>query len=138
MRRPRPAWYQATATCTSPWKKSRSGWGAARQASSSSSCAAKYSPARMSSTPLLKSDSNFSVFDLDVVGAELDREIELVLARADVVLPPVPGARQHAPLEAALAERPLEVDAVLLHGVEAAVAVREGDLLVACADTADG
>jgi hypothetical protein len=86
----------------------------------------------------MKSDSNFSVFDLDVVGAELDRQIELVLARADVVLPPVPWARQHAALEAALPERPLEVDAVLLHGVEAAVAVREGDLLVACADAADG
>ena len=42
---PRPAWYQATATWTSPWKKSRSAGSAARHACSSSSCAAKYSPA---------------------------------------------------------------------------------------------
>ena len=38
---PRPAWYHATATWTRPWKKSRSSGGAARQASSSSSCASK-------------------------------------------------------------------------------------------------
>ena len=38
---PRPAWYHATVTWTSPWKKSRSSGGAARQASSSSSCASK-------------------------------------------------------------------------------------------------
>src|SRR2546428_13918279 len=98
MRRPRPAWYQATATCTSPWKKSRSPVGAARQASSSSSCAAKYSPRRMSSTPLSNADSNFSVVDLDVVGAQLDRKVELVLAGAHVVLPAVPGTGEDAAL----------------------------------------
>src|SRR5438309_9748480 len=105
--RPRPAWYHATATCTRPWKKSRSSCGAPRQASSSSSCAAKYSPARMSSTPASYADSNFSVFHLDVVRAELDRKVELVLSGAHVVLPAVPGAGQHAPLELAVAERSL-------------------------------
>ena len=134
IRRPRPAWYQATATWTSPWKKSRSSVGAARQACSSSSCAAKYSPRGSARAPALNADSNFSVFDLDVVGAELDREVELVLARAHVVLPAVPRAGEDAALEAALAERALEVEAVLLDGVEAAVAVREGDLLVAGLD----
>ena len=37
IRLPRPAWYQATATWTSPWKKSRSGPRRARHATSSSS-----------------------------------------------------------------------------------------------------
>src|SRR5207244_1258956 len=123
-------WYQATATCTSPWKKSRSSCGAARQASSSSSCAAKYSPARISSTPASYSDSNFSVFHLDVVRAELDREVELVLPRAHVVLPAVPGARQHAPLELAVTERSLQMEALRLDGVKAPVAVRQGDVLL--------
>src|SRR5207244_5584737 len=100
-------------------------------------CAAKYSPARMSSTPSSKADSNLSVFHLDVVGLELDREVELVLTGAHVVLPAVPGTRQHAPLEPSLAERALEVEAVLLHGVEAAVAVGQRDFGVARLDTAD-
>src|SRR2546423_6827444 len=130
MRRPRPAWYHATATCTRPWKKSRSSAGAARHASSSSSCAAKYSPRRINSTPALYADSNFSVFDLDVVGLQLDGEVELVLAGAYVVLPSVPGAREDAAFEAALAERALEVEAVRLHRVEASIAVRERNLLV--------
>src|SRR4051794_14486570 len=69
-------------------------------------------------------DSNLAVFDVDVVGAELDREVELVLPRAHVVLPAVPRAAEDAALEAALAERALEVEAVLLDGVEAAVAMR--------------
>src|SRR5439155_27359976 len=101
-------------------------------------CPAKYSPARISSTPASYADSNFSVFHLDVVRAELDREVELVLARAHVVLPPVPGAREHAALQLALAERPLEVEAVPLHGVEAAIAVGQGDLLLAGLDAVDG
>src|SRR5882724_3051402 len=121
--RPRPAWYHATATCTRPWKKSRSSAGAARHASSSSSCAAKYSPARISSTPASYADSNFSVFNLDVVGPQLDREVELVLACSDVVLPAVPGAGEHTSVELALGERPLEVEAVRLHCIETAVAV---------------
>src|SRR3989440_8725299 len=131
MRRPRPAWYQATATCTSPWKKSRSGCGAARQAVSSSSCAAKYSPARINSTPSLKADSNFSVFHLDVVRLQLDREVELVLPGADVVLPAVPGTAEDAALQLAVAERSLQVEALRLDGIEPAVAVRQRDLLVA-------
>jgi hypothetical protein len=85
----------------------------------------------------LDADAHFSVVDLDVVGAELDREVELVLPGADVVLPAVPGTREDAVLESALAERPLEVEAVPLDGVEAAVAVRERDVLVACADGRD-
>src|SRR5436190_21847176 len=84
------------------------------------------------------SDSNFSVFDLDVVGAELDREVELVLPRAHVVLPAVPRAAEHAPFEAALAEWALEVEAVLLDGVEPAVAVRKRDLLLAGTHGVDG
>ena len=99
---------------------------------------AKNSPARISSTPASYADSNFSVFHLDVVRAELDREIELVLAGANVVLPAVPGAREHAALQLALAERPVEVEAVRLHGIEAAVAVGQGDLLVAGLDAVDG
>jgi len=50
----------------------------------------------------------------------------------------VPGAREHAALQFALAERPLEVEAVPLHGVEAAVAVGQGDLLLAGLDAVDG
>src|SRR5438132_7263549 len=138
MRRPRPAWYQATATCTSPWKKSRSSCGAARQATSSSSCAAKYSPPRMSSNPALYADSNFSVFHLDVVRLQLDREIELVLPGADVVLPAVPRAGEDAALQLPVAERPLQVDAVRLDGVEPAVAVRQRNLVLAGPDCADG
>jgi len=61
-----------------------------------------------------------------------------VLARAHVVLPPVPGAREHAALQLALAERPLEVEAVPLHGVEAAIAVGQGDLLLSGLDALDG
>src|SRR5919205_3306357 len=84
VRLPRPAWYQATATCTSPWKKSRSAGSAARQASSSSSWAAKYSPLRISSRPrssaLSEGDLHLAVFDLDLERLQLDREIELVRA----------------------------------------------------------
>jgi hypothetical protein len=61
-----------------------------------------------------------------------------VLARAHVVLPAVPGAGEHAALQFALAERPLEMEAVRLHGVEAAVAVGQGDLLLAGLDAVDG
>src|SRR5215211_6546173 len=81
-------------------------------------------------TVRLDADSNVSVFDLDVVGAELDREVELVLAGAHVVLPTVPGAGEHAAFEAALAQRALQVQAVLLDRVEAAVAVGQRDLLL--------
>ena len=104
----------------------------------STSGEAKYSPVRISSTPVSYTDSNFSVFHLDVVGAELDREVELVLARSHVVLPAVPGARHHAPIQLALAERSLEVEAVRLNRVETAVAVGQGDLLLACLEAADG
>ena len=38
----------------------------------------------------------------------------------------MPGAREHAALQLALAERPVEVEAVRLHGIEAAVAVGQG------------
>ena len=82
-------------------------------------------------------DSNFSVFDLDVIRPQLDREIELVLARSHVVLPPVPGAGEHAALQLALAERALEMHAVRLHGVEAAVAVRQRELFLASLDAED-
>ncbi len=83
-------------------------------------------------------DSNFSVFDLDVVRAELDCEVELILACSYVVLPAVPGAGEHAAVQLALAERSLEVEAVRLHRIEAAAAVGQGDLLLACLDVADG
>jgi hypothetical protein len=91
---------------------------------------------RISSTPALYADSNFSVLDLNWVGAQLDREVELVLSRANVVLPPVPGARQDATLEASVSEWPLEMEAMPLHGEEAVVAVRQRDLLLAGADCA--
>jgi len=61
-----------------------------------------------------------------------------MLACANVVLPPVPGAREHAALKFALAEWPLEVEAVPLHRVEAAVAVGQGELLLAGLDAVDG
>src|SRR5215210_913277 len=48
---PRPAWCHATATWTRPWKKSFSSGSAARHASSRDSCASKYSPLRISSSP---------------------------------------------------------------------------------------
>src|SRR5438874_685779 len=129
--RPRPAWYHATATCTSPCRNSRSSEGAARQASSSSSCAAKYSPARISSRPASNPDADLSVGDLHVVGLELNREVELVFPGAHVVLPAMPGTGEDAVLEHALPERPLQVQAVLLHRVEAAVAMGQRDLLLA-------
>ena len=91
----------------------------------------------MSSTPFLYADSNFSVLDLDVVGSQLDCEVELVLSRADVVLPPVPRAREHTAIEPAVSERPLQVEAVLLDRVEPASAVGECDLLLAGADCTD-
>ncbi len=92
----------------------------------------------MSSTPLLYANSNFSVFDPDVVRPQLDGEVELVLTRPHVVLPAVPGTGEDAPFEVAVRERPLEVEARLLDGVEAAAALREGDLLLACLDGPDG
>ena len=61
-----------------------------------------------------------------------------MLACSHVVLPAVPGAREHAPVQPAVVEGPLEVEAVLLHRVEAAVAVSEGDLLLAGLDSEDG
>ena len=50
----------------------------------------------------------------------------------------MPGAREHAALKFALAEWPLEVEAVPLHRVEAAVAVGQGELLLAGLDAVDG
>jgi hypothetical protein len=91
----------------------------------------------MSATPSSNADSNLSVFDLDVVGLQLDREIELVLTRSYVVLPTVPGAGEYALLQSALAEWAPEMQTVPLHGVEAAVAVRQSDLSLACLDLAD-
>jgi hypothetical protein len=85
----------------------------------------------------IDADSNLSVFHLHVEGLELDRQVELVLAGTDVVLPAVPGTRQHTPVEPPLAQRALEVEAVSLDGVEAAVAVGECDLGLACPDAAD-
>ena len=92
----------------------------------------------MSSTPRSNADADLSVFHLDVVGAELDREVELVLAGAHVVLPAVPGAGQNAPFELAVAERSVQVEALRLDGVEAAVAVRQCDLLLPGTDGANG
>jgi hypothetical protein len=91
----------------------------------------------MRSSPALNSYSNFSVFDLDVVGSQLDREIELVLAGSHVVLPAVPRAGQDAALEPAVTQRPAEVEAVRLDGVEAAFAVGERDLLVTGSNGSD-
>src|SRR5213080_1388886 len=129
----RPAWYQATATWTSPWKKSRSSAGAARHASSSSSWAAKNSPRRIRSSPRSSSDgdADLAVFDANLVGLELDGAVELVLAGADVVLPAVPGTAQHVSLEPALAERSLQVEAVALRRVELVADPRERDVLLA-------
>src|SRR2546423_7465178 len=91
----------------------------------------------MSSTPCSNADSNFSVFHLDVVGLELDRQVELVLAGADVVLPAVPGTGQHTIFQVPLAERSLEMQAVALQRIEAAVAVCERELGLARLHRAD-
>lgn len=50
----------------------------------------------------------------------------------------MPGTGQHAPVQPAVAERPLEVEAVRLHGVETPVAVGQRDLVLAGLDAADG
>jgi hypothetical protein len=83
-------------------------------------------------------DSNFSVFNLDVVRPELDGEVELVLTGPYVVLPAVPGARKDAAFEPSFAQRALEMEAMPLNGVEASVAVGQRDLLVARLDGVDG
>src|SRR6476646_5815019 len=118
VRFPRPAWYHATTTCTSPWKKSFSSGSDARHASSSASCAAKYSPRRARSSPRSRSvetDLDLSVLDLDLVGLRLNREVEVVLAGLRVVLPAVPRAGEVVVrVEHALAERPFQVQAVPL------------------------
>ena len=92
----------------------------------------------MSFRPCLYADSNFSVFHLDVVRLQLDREVELVLPGADVVLPAVPRAAEDAAVQLTVAERSLQMEALRLDGVEAAVAVRERDLLLARPDGANG
>jgi CheY-like chemotaxis protein len=68
---------------------------------------------------------------------KLDRQVEFVLAGADVVLPAVPGAREDAVFELPVAEWALEVQAVALDGVEASVAMGERDLLVTRLDRDD-
>ena len=50
----------------------------------------------------------------------------------------MPGAGENAVLEPALAERALQMEAMLLDCVEAAAAVSERDLLIACLNGADG
>src|SRR6476659_2237967 len=136
IRLPRCPWYQATATWTSPWKKSRSASSAARHASSSSSCAAKNSPRRIRSSPVWKLDANVAALDVDGIGLDPDRVVELVETRADVVLPPVPGAGQDVIRERALAERPVEVQAGALGRVPLAVDVGQRELALAGADAA--
>ena len=57
--------------------------------------------------------------------------VELVEAGADVVLPAVPGTRQDVVLDLPFAERPLEVEAGALHGVELVPDPRQRQLDVA-------
>src|SRR4029079_1747525 len=138
---PRPAWYQATATWTRPWKKSRSSAGAARHASSSASCAAKNSPPRISSSPRASSseiDPDLAVLDRDQVGLELDRAVELVLAGADVVLPAMPRTSEYVAVEPSLAQRRLQVDAVAVHRVHVVADAGERDVLLADPDARQG
>ena len=75
-----------------------------------------------------------AVLDPHLVGSELDRAVELVLAGADVVLPAVPGAREDVVFHAPLSERPFEMEAGVLGGVELAVDVGKRDLLLAHPD----
>src|SRR6266516_2566146 len=135
VRFPRPAWYHATTTCTSPWKKSFSAGSAARHASSSASCAAKYSPARASSRPRSRSidcDLDLAVLDRHLVRARLDCKIEVVLPGRDVVLPAVPRAGQIVVLvDPTLAERAFQVETPSLQGVELALDVGKGERLAA-------
>jgi hypothetical protein len=76
-------------------------------------------------------DLDLAVFDPHFVRSELDRVVEVVEARADVVAPAVPGTGEDGILEPALAERALEVEAFPLGGEELVVDVRERELLVA-------
>src|SRR5438046_6214329 len=55
--------------------------------------------------------------------------VEFVLAGCHVVLPAVPRAAELLSLEPALAERPAQVEAVLLGGEELAINVRDRNLL---------
>src|SRR6185312_8459227 len=104
--------------------------------------AAKYSPLRARSSPRARSvetDLDGSTLDPDLVGPGLDGEVEVVLARPRVVFPPVPGTGQVVVrVEPALAERPLQVQAVALQREELAVQVHERDRLLARLDGRDG
>src|SRR5437763_16970694 len=139
-RLPRPAWYQATATCTRPWRKSRSAASAGRQASSSSSWAAKNSPARIKARPRSNGSSrcresserdlHLTAFDLDLERLQPDRVVELVLARAHVVLPAVPGAAQGLSLELTFRKRSAQMQARVLRCEYFAVYVGDRSCLV--------
>ena len=137
-RLPRPAWYQATATWTSPWKKSFSAASDARHASSSASCAAKYSPrraargrARGQSRPTL----DLAVLDPDLVRPEPGLRGRSRSCRcAGRTSSRATGRSGSGPRRAALAERPLQVQAVALQRVELAVQVDERDRLLAGLD----
>src|SRR5437763_12330708 len=151
-RLPRPAWYQATATCTRPWRKSRSAGSAARHASSSSSWAAKNSPSRISSSPrsrgsrpiparegsagesfrddFLDGDLDLAAFDLHLEGLQPDRVVELVLPGSHVVLPAVPGTAQHRTFEPPLRKRPVQVQASMLSCEEFAADVCDRNRLL--------
>ena len=68
----------------------------------------------------------------------MNREVELVLTGAHVVLPAVPGTGEDTPLQPAFAERSLEVHAARLDRVEAAVAMGQRDLCLSGLDSTDG
>ena len=68
---------------------------------------------------------------------ELERAVELVLARPDVVLPAVPGPRGRS-LELPVAERPPSVQAVALRCIERALDFEERELALARRNDACG
>src|SRR5262249_57077583 len=113
-----------------------------RQAPSSASCAANYSPSRASARPRSRSvetDLDLSALDLHLVGLSLDRVVEVVLARLRVVLPAVPGAGEVVVrVEHAVPERALQMEAVTLERVELAVEVDERDFDLARGDRVHG
>src|SRR5256714_12234801 len=85
----------------------------------------------------LDRDLDLAAFDFDLERLQLDSVIEFVLPGPHVVLPAVPWTAQRLSLEPAVAERSLQVEAVLLRGEKLAVDVRDRKLLFVDLDGLD-
>src|SRR5437764_2891317 len=67
--------------------------------------------------------------DLDRVRGDLEGRVPYLLARADVVLPHVPGAGDHVALQKSFTERAAPVQASIVEGIDGALHVEQGDSL---------